>query len=145
MLVAAQWNSDIWQQNRLIINYCTFLSCQGETSRVGNLESNCSKKKTWNFAVLLWWSAARTPNSTGACRVTRERERERETQPPTVACKKWKFSRKYVHVAYMFSHVWAPTRMLSRCLLTRVSASELSRKLIKSALLVGWERLSLAR
>ncbi len=44
---------------------------------------------------------------------------------------------EYVHVAYMILHVWHPICMLSRCLLTKISASELSRKFIKSALLVG--------
>ena len=44
---------------------------------------------------------------------------------------------EHVHVACTFSHVWAPFRMLSRCLLTKISASELRRKFIMSALLVG--------
>ena len=44
---------------------------------------------------------------------------------------------EYVRVAYMFFASLAQIRMLSRCFLTKISASELSRKLIKSALLVG--------
>ena len=44
---------------------------------------------------------------------------------------------EYVHVAHTFWHVLAPTCMLSRCLSTKISASELRRKFIKSALLVG--------
>ena len=45
------------------------------------------------------------------------------TQPPTVVCK--------------VDSRFCTTCMLSRCLVTKVSASELSRKFIKSALLVG--------
>ena len=45
---------------------------------------------------------------------------------------------EYVHVAHTFSHVLVPTCMLSRCLVTKISAPELSQKLIKSALLVGY-------
>ena len=44
---------------------------------------------------------------------------------------------EHVHVACASLHVLAPTCMLSRCLLTKFSASELRRKLIKSALSVG--------
>ncbi len=51
---------------------------------------------------------------------------------------KWKPSRNmYIHVACMFLHVPAPICTLSRCLLTKISASELRRKIVKSALLVG--------
>ncbi len=42
-----------------------------------------------------------------------------------------------VRVAHTFLHIWAPIRMLGRCLVTKFSASELSRKFIKGALL-GW-------
>ena len=45
---------------------------------------------------------------------------------------------EYVHIANTFLHVWAPICMLSRCLLIKISASELTRKFIKVALLVGW-------
>ena len=38
---------------------------------------------------------------------------------------------------HVFAHL-APIYMLSRCLLTKISASELSRKFIKSALLAGY-------
>ena len=47
---------------------------------------------------------------------------------------------EYLHIAYTFSHVWHRFCMLSRCLLTFFSASELSRKFIRSALLVGPEQ-----
>ena len=59
----------------------------------------------------------------------------------TVACKVEAQS-EHAHVAPTFSHVWAPTCMLSRCLVTQKkdSASELSRKFIKGALLVGYVR-----
>ncbi len=43
---------------------------------------------------------------------------------------------EYARVAYTFWHVWAPIRMLSRCLLNKISASELSRKFVESALLL---------
>ncbi len=59
----------------------------------------------------------------------------------TVACKVEAQS-EHAHVAPTFSHVWAPTWMLSRCLVTqkKKSASEHSRKFIKGALLVGYVR-----
>ena len=44
---------------------------------------------------------------------------------------------EYAHIAYTFFARSAPIYMLSRCLLTKISAAELSRKSIKSALLVG--------
>ncbi len=47
-----------------------------------------------------------------------------------------------VHVAHnVFARFLAPTCMLGRCSATKISASELSLKFIKSALLVGRERL----
>ncbi len=45
---------------------------------------------------------------------------------------------EHVHVAYTAMHVWAPIRMLRRCLLDKISASELRRKSIRGALLV-WD------
>ncbi len=45
---------------------------------------------------------------------------------------------EYVHIAYaVFARLAPICSMLSRCLLNKVSASELSRKFIKSVLLVG--------
>ncbi len=58
------------------------------------------------------------------------------TQPPTVACK-MKPRSEYVHVACTFLARLAPTCVLSQGLLKKISASELSRKFIKSALF-GW-------
>ncbi len=43
--------------------------------------------------------------------------------------------------AHVFARL-APTRMLSRCLLAKIPASELSRKFMKSALLVGEKKSS---
>ncbi len=58
-------------------------------------------------------------------------------QPATVACK-MEAQSECAHVAHtFFLHVCAPTRMLGWHLLTKISASELSRKSIKSALSVG--------
>ena len=45
---------------------------------------------------------------------------------------------EYVHVACTFLHVWPPICMLGRCLVTTISASDLSRKFVKCALLVGY-------
>ncbi len=44
---------------------------------------------------------------------------------------------EHVRVAYTFLHIRVPTCTLSRSLPTKISASELTRKSIKSALLVG--------
>ncbi len=44
---------------------------------------------------------------------------------------------EYVHVAYTFLHVLAPICYARSVLVNKISASELSRKSIKSALLVG--------
>ena len=44
-----------------------------------------------------------------------------------------------VHVVHTFLHVLAPTCVLRRCLVTKISASEIRRTFIKSALLVGQE------
>ncbi len=44
---------------------------------------------------------------------------------------------EYIHVARTSLHVWAPICMLGRCFISKISASDLSRKSIKSALLVG--------
>ena len=54
-----------------------------------------------------------------------------------VACK-MEAQSEHVRVAYTFFARLAPTCMLSRCLITKISASELRRKLIKSALSVGY-------
>ncbi len=64
------------------------------------------------------------------------------TQPPTVACK-MEVQSEYVCVARTFLHVLAPTCMPSRCLVTKISAPELSRKFIKSALLAGLQVVSI--
>ncbi len=58
------------------------------------------------------------------------------TQPPMVVRKK-KVQSEYVHVASTFLHVWRRFVCCSRCLLTKCSASELCRKVIKDTLLVG--------
>ncbi len=58
-------------------------------------------------------------------------------QPATVACK-MKAQSEHVHVAYMFFlHVLYAICMLSRCLATKISASELRRKIIRECV-VGW-------
>ncbi len=59
------------------------------------------------------------------------------TQPPMVVCK-MEAQSEHLHVASsFFCIVCSFVRMLSRCLLTEISASEFSRKFIKSALMVG--------
>ena len=63
-------------------------------------------------------------------------------QPPTVACKNGSSVGTRTRCTHVFSHVPRRLCMLSRCLVTRISASELSRKFIKSALSVGWRLLS---
>ena len=52
--------------------------------------------------------------------------------------KKWKLSRNVCTLRKRFCTFWASIRMLGRRLLNKISASEISRKFIKSALLVGW-------
>ena len=53
---------------------------------------------------------------------------------------------EHAHDAYTLLHVWHRFCMLSRRLATKISASELSRKFVRSALLVGMrsERFTLA-
>ncbi len=58
------------------------------------------------------------------------------TQPLKVVCK-MKAQSEYVRVAYTFIARLAPTCMLSRCFVNKISASELSQKFIKSVLLAG--------
>ena len=58
------------------------------------------------------------------------------SQPPMVVCK-MEAQSEHARVAYTFFARLEPTCMLGRCLLTKLSASELRRKFIKSALLVG--------
>ncbi len=60
------------------------------------------------------------------------------TQPPTVV-RKMEAQSEDVRVAYTFFARLAPTCMPGWRLLTKISASELSRKFIKSAFLVGRE------
>ncbi len=62
---------------------------------------------------------------------------KRGTQPPTVVCKMEAESEYVQHISCRFFARLAPICTLSRCLLTKFSASELRRKFIKSALLVG--------
>ncbi len=57
------------------------------------------------------------------------------SQPATVVCK-MEAQSEHVHIKCTFLRILAPIRMLSRCLVTKISASELSRKFIKSALLL---------
>ncbi len=58
-------------------------------------------------------------------------------QPAMVACKMQAQS-EHVHVACMFLLVWCPLALYSvGVLINKISASELRRKFIKSALLVG--------
>ncbi len=57
-------------------------------------------------------------------------------QPPTVVCKA-KTQLDYIHISYTCFARLAQICMLSRCLLKEISASELSRKFTKTALLVG--------
>ncbi len=58
------------------------------------------------------------------------------TQPPTVVCKV-EAQLEYTRIACTFFACLALTCMLSQCLLNKISASELSRKFIRDALLVG--------
>ncbi len=58
------------------------------------------------------------------------------TQPPTAACK-METQSEHARIAYTFPHVLRRFCMLGRCLPTKISASELCRKFIRSALLVG--------
>ncbi len=61
----------------------------------------------------------------------------RVTRPATVACKTEAQS-EHVHIAYYaFSHAWHRFAVLGRRSSTKISASELRRKSVKSALLVG--------
>ena len=59
------------------------------------------------------------------------------SQPPTVACK-IEAQLEYIQAAYTLLHVLSPIGMLCRCLSNKISASELSRKFIKIALLAGF-------
>ncbi len=63
-------------------------------------------------------------------------------QPPTVACK-MEARLEYIHIAHTFCARVAPICTLGRCLLTKISASELSRKFAKGALLVGMQEIVL--
>ncbi len=58
------------------------------------------------------------------------------TQPATVACK-MEAQLEYVHVAYMFFCTLGADLHAQSVLVNKISASELSRKLIETALLVG--------
>ncbi len=62
-----------------------------------------------------------------------------QMQPPTVVCK-MKGQLEYIHILHtcFCVFVFALICMLSRCLLTKISASKLSQKFIKSALLGGY-------
>ncbi len=67
---------------------------------------------------------------------------ESKSISPTTNCgmqKKWKLRRNTYTLHARFRTVGADFVMLSRCLLAKISASELSPKFIKSALLVGRE------
>ena len=66
------------------------------------------------------------------------------TQPAMVVVCKMEVQLKYTHIAYLFFARLAPICMLSRVPIIKISASELSRKFIKSALLVGDERMRLS-
>ncbi len=61
------------------------------------------------------------------------------TQPPMVVCKNGSSVGIRTRCTHAFLHVSTPICMLRRCLSTKTSASELGRKFIKSALLVGRE------
>ncbi len=63
-------------------------------------------------------------------------ERVPPSQPATVV-RKMKAQSEYVHVAHTSLHVWRRIACSGRCLSTKISASELARKFIKRALLVG--------
>ena len=58
---------------------------------------------------------------------------------------KWKLRRNMYTLRATFLHVLAPTRMLSRRLVTKISASELRRKFVKGALLVGYATMQKRR
>ncbi len=59
-------------------------------------------------------------------------------QPPTVACK-MEAQSEYVHVAHTFFCIFGADLHAQLVLINKISASELRRKSIKSALLVGQE------
>ncbi len=51
---------------------------------------------------------------------------------------KWKLSRNVHTLRTRFCHVLASIRMLSRCLVTTISASEIRRKFYQECVVVGW-------
>ncbi len=58
------------------------------------------------------------------------------TQPPTVVCKA-EAQLEYIHIAYTCFCTFGTDLPAQSVLINEISASELSRKFIKSALLVG--------
>ncbi len=92
---------------------------------------------TYSSSLALWYRSPRTnevPNQQG-----RKAQFGSSPSHQTVACK-MEAQLEYVHIACTFSHVWSRFVMLGRCLPRKISASELRRKFIKSALLVGREQ-----
>ncbi len=59
------------------------------------------------------------------------------SQPSTVVCK-MEAQLECVYVAYTFSHVWAPIRMLGQCLLSKFLRRSSVGEFVKSVLLVGF-------
>ncbi len=52
---------------------------------------------------------------------------------------------EYIHIAYMFLHVWHPDLFAQSALINKISASWLSRKFIEGPLLVGHSLLVSAK
>ena len=63
---------------------------------------------------------------------------ENISKHPNVGHGRWKLSRNMYMSHAQFLHVWAPILRAQSVLIDKTSASELSRKLIKSAASVGW-------
>ncbi len=97
----------------------------------------CRKSCADEYQDYDWaWCHSFTYHADLGVRREREREREKLSQPPTVACKNGSSVRicmRCMHVLARFASIlYAQT-----VLIDKISASELRRKFIKSALLVG--------
>ena len=67
-----------------------------------------------------------------------EKSRKKKcAQPPTGGIQNGSSVGSHVHVAYTFSQLLPPTRVLSRRLLNKISASEPRQEFIKGVLMVG--------
>ena len=87
-------------------------------------------KSSFRFQVkIFFWG--------GGWGLRRKRGEGDGTRPATVAFKKWKLSRNMYALHACFLYAWRRFRMLSWCLVAKISSSELCQKLFKVALLVG--------